>query len=113
MNAQVYTMSQLIVNCIEKKKILRVNVFDVHELTPLADVFIIVIASNVRQTQALADEVEELLKEKGCTLQKEGYHTATWILLDCGPIIVHILEEEDADFYGLERLWKDAPQIEF
>lgn len=101
------------IEIIEKKKIVKVEALDVHELTPLADVFIIAIASNVRQTQAIADDVEDFLAAH-CSepIKKEGYATATWILLDCGQIIVHILEEENAAFYGLERLWKDAPSIE-
>lgn len=90
------------------------DVLDVHELTPLADLFIIVVANNVKQTKALADDLEEIFVEQGVeTVQKEGYHTATWILLDCGPVMVHILEEQSATFYGLERLWKDAPSIDY
>ena len=46
-------------------------------------------------------------------MHKEGYHSATWILLDYGQVIVHILEEENAQFYGLSRLWKDAKPIHY
>lgn len=99
---------------IQKKKVVTVEALDVHELTPLADLFIIAVAPNVRQAQAMSDEVEDLLAREGYALiQKEGYQTATWILLDYGRVIVHILEQESADFYGLNRLWKDAPHIEY
>ena len=62
----------------------------------------------------MADEIEEILSEAGYEpVHKEGYQSATWILLDYGQVIVHILEEENAHFYGLDRLWKDAPIIAF
>ncbi len=114
MNETTYTLGKRIVEAIEKKKVITVEALDVHEITPLADLFIIAVASNVRQTQAMADEVEDLLAEEGYLLiHKEGYQSATWILLDYGQVIVHILEQEHAQFYGLERLWKDAPSVEY
>ncbi len=114
MNKAVYTLGKQIVQAIEKKKVISVEALDVQSLTPLADVFIIAVASNVRQTQAMADEVEELLEVEGhLPIHKEGYQSATWILLDYGQVIVHILEEENAQFYGLSRLWKDATIIDY
>lgn len=114
MNTTAYTLGKHIVEAIQKKKVIKVEALDVHELTPLTDLFIIAVGSNVRQTQAMADEVEELLSEQGhYPIHKEGYHTATWILLDYGQVIVHILEEENAQFYGLSRLWKDAQVVHY
>lgn len=109
-----YDLGKQIVYAIEKKKSITCTILDVHELTPLADLFIITTASNTRQTQAIADEIEEALKQIGhLAFHKEGYHTANWILLDYGEIIVHILEEQYARFYQLDRLWQDAKKIEF
>lgn len=114
MNTSSYLLGKEIIKAIQKKKAVKVEALDVRDLTSLTDVFIIAIASNIRQTQAMADEVEELLAETGqYPIHKEGYHTATWILLDYGQVIVHILEEENAQFYGLSRLWKDAKVIEY
>lgn len=114
MNTATYALGRQIVDAIEKKKVITVEALDVHELTPLADLFIIAVASNVRQTQAMADEVEEVLAQEGYyPVHKEGYQTATWILMDYGEVIVHILEEENAQFYGLGRLWKDAKNVEY
>lgn len=114
MNEAAYTLGKCIVEAIEKKKVVQVEALDVHELTPLTDLFVIAVASNTRQTQAMADEVEEMLSEIGqYPVHKEGYHSATWILLDYGQVIVHILEEENAQFYGLSRLWKDAQPIDY
>jgi len=114
LNKAIYTLGKQIVEAIEKKKVISVEALNVHSLTPLADVFIIAVASNVRQAQAMADEVEELLEAEGhLPIHKEGYQSATWILLDYGQVIVHILEEESAQFYGLSRLWKDATMINY
>lgn len=114
MNTSSYLLGKEIYEAIQKKKVVQVEALDVHELTPLTDLFIIAIASNIRQTQALADEVEETLTEIGYEpIHKEGYQSAHWILLDYGHVIVHILEEEDAQFYGLSRLWKDAKSIDY
>ena len=114
MNTTTYTLGENIVKAIQNKKAVNVEVLDVHELTPLTDLFIIAVASNIRQTQAMADEVEELLAKLGeYPIHKEGYQTAQWILLDYGQVIVHILEQENAQFYGLSRLWKDENVIEF
>ncbi len=114
MSTTSYELAKQIVEVIEKKKIVDLDVLDVQEITPLADIFIIAVASNVKQTQAIADHVEELLEECNQPLiNKEGYNTATWILMDCGEVIVHILEEEQAEFYSLTRLWNDAKKVEY
>ena len=114
MDKITYVLGKQIVEALENKKAVKVEALDVHNITPLADLFIIAVASNVRQTQAMADEVEELLEAEGrLPIHKEGYPSATWILLDYGQVIVHILEEESAQFYGLGRLWKDAKRIDY
>lgn len=114
LNKTTYTLGKQIVKALENKKAITVEALDVHNLTSLADIFIIAIASNIRQTQAMADEVEDLLAMEGyLPIHKEGYQSATWILLDYGEVIVNILEEENAQFYGLSRLWKDAMIIDY
>ena len=59
--------------------------------------------------QAIADNIEEKLEEKGIKpLRKEGYREARWILLDYGSCVVHVFVEDDRRFYNLEKLWGDA-----
>lgn len=102
-------LAQKIYTALSKKKFKDIEVLDVHTLTSLTDIFVIVIAENNRQTKALADEAEYILEEQNIfATRKEGYITATWILLDYENVIVHILCKEDAEFYGLDRLWRDA-----
>lgn len=105
-------LAQKIYTALSKKKFNDIEVLDVHELTSLTDLFMIVIADNNRQSKALADEIEYVLEEEQIyATRKEGYATANWILLDYDNVIVHILCKEDAEFYGLDRLWRDATVI--
>lgn len=112
LNTETHQLVKQIVTAINKKKVEHLNVLDVEALTPLTEVFIIAVASNVRQTKAIADEVESMLAEANREpIRKEGYQTAKWILLDYGEVIVHVLDEEDANFYTLDRLWQDAEGV--
>ncbi|MEO7794238.1 MAG: ribosome silencing factor [Thermoanaerobaculia bacterium] len=89
-----------------------VRVRHLEPVTSFADYFVIASASNERQVQAIANAVEEQLLELGVrALHVEGYGSAQWVLLDYGDFLVHSLLEERRDYYGLERLWRDAPDV--
>lgn len=96
----------------DDKKALDIKAIDISRLTNIADYFIIFSGNNERQVVAIADEIEDKMKEAGYELHhKEGYRTGRWILLDYGDIIVHIFHKEDRDFYNLERIWIDGTEI--
>lgn len=104
--------SQKVDQILKNKKYESLQIIDVHEITSLAEVFIIIVASNTKQTKALADDLEDGLTQMGIeVIQKEGYQTANWILMDYGNVIIHILYKEDAEFYGLDRLWQDGKTL--
>ena len=89
-----------------------IKVLEVKGLTSLGDYFVLATGSSSTHVNALSDTVEEKLKKSGVTLKhREGKDG--WILLDYGDVIVDIFDYESADFYDLERLWSDAPKIEF
>lgn len=101
------------VEVMQDKKAQDIEILDIHEISTMADYFIIASALNSNQVKAIADEIEEKLYESGCRLiHSEGYQTARWILLDFGDLIVHIFHKEDRQFYQLERVWADAKKIE-
>lgn len=81
----------------------------------LSDVFVIATGSSITNVQALADHVEENLKEAYNTkpLRVEGRTQGEWVLVDFGDIIVHIFQAEPREFYSLERLWGDAPRVKW
>ena len=86
---------------------------DVSEQLALTDVFVIVSASSDRQVNSLVDEVEDQLRLKGAKpIRREGERDGRWVLLDFGDIVVHVQHDEEREFYELERLWKDCPEID-
>ncbi|HEY0787475.1 MAG TPA: ribosome silencing factor [Thermoanaerobaculia bacterium] len=93
------------------KKAFELDVLSVGELTSIADYFILCSASNERQTKAIADAVEERLREEhgARPLYVEGTNIGRWVLMDYGDFIIHVFTEECRRFYSLERLWGDAP----
>lgn len=97
---------------LDDKKGEDIKILEVKGLTSLGDYFVIATGSSSTHVNSLSDTVEEKMKENGITLKhREGRDG--WILLDYGDVIVDIFDYESADFYDLERLWSDAPQIDF
>ena len=106
-------MTQLAIKAIEDKKGNDIKIIDIHEVSVIADYFIIASGSNPNQVKTLADNVEETLGRAGYDLrQTEGYGTASWILMDYNDVIVHIFSEEDRSFYDLERIWRDGKEVD-
>jgi ribosome-associated protein len=91
----------------------KVIAIDVSDQMPLTDVFVLAAASNERQVGAIVDEVEDRLRELGSKpIRREGQREGRWVLIDFGDIIVHVQHEEEREYYALERLWKDCPEID-
>lgn len=94
------------------KKAQEMVVLDLREIASFTDYFLITSGTNVRQVQAIADEVVEQLKKQGTkALRVEGYNTAEWVLVDYGDFILHVFEDKARRFYDLERLWRDAVRV--
>jgi ribosome-associated protein len=92
------------------KKAEKLVVLNLTGLTSMSDYFVLATATSGRQAQALADAVEMALKAEGRRpISIEGYQMAVWILLDYGDVVFHVFHDEARRFYGLERLWGDAP----
>lgn len=105
-------LAQRAARAADDKRATDIVALDVSGQFPLSDVFLIVSADNERQVGAVVDAVEDDLREHGTkALRREGEREGRWVLLDFGDIIVHVLHEDERDFYQLERLWKDCPAI--
>ena len=87
------------------RKAAAVLVFNLTELTTMADYFVLTTANSDRQARAIADAIVERI---GSPLSVEGLPAATWILMDYGDVVFHVFQEEARRFYALERLWGDA-----
>jgi ribosome-associated protein len=92
------------------KKAMDLRVLYLGAISDFTDYFVIASGSSERQVQAIADGVEERLRGLGLRpLSAEGQTRGQWVLLDYGSFLVHVFTEERRAFYGLERLWSDAP----
>jgi len=87
-----------------------VLVLDLRGRSPLADYFVIATANSTIHAQAIAEELALELKREGERMHHlEGAENGVWILLDYFNVVVHIFCGETRQFFGLERLWGDAP----
>lgn len=87
--------------------------YDVSEQLAITDVFLVITAANEPQVGACVDAIEEaLLALDVKTTRREGDRENRWVLMDYLDIVVHIMHTEEREFYMLERLWRDCPQVE-
>ncbi len=87
--------------------------FDVSDQLAITDAFVIASATSDRQVKAVVEEVMDRLKDAGARPERrEGERQARWVLLDYGEIVVHVMHEEERQFYALERLWRDCPTMD-
>jgi len=102
-------MWRVAIEAAEEKQAKDLRVLDLRDVTSFADYFIICSGTNIRQNQAISDEIEIRLKHLGEYANSiEGYENAEWILMDYGDYLVHIFTEKARLYYDLERLWRDA-----
>ncbi len=92
-----------------------IRILEVAKTLVIADYFLIASCRNLRQAQGLARELDATIKHKGLLRRNlagvDG--KSGWILLDFDLVVVHIFTQETRDFYSLDALWADAPQVEF
>ena len=106
-------MTQIALRALDDKKAMDVKVIDIHEVSVLADYFVIASGSNQNQVQAMVDNVEEMLTKAGYEpKQIDGTRNSSWILMDYGDLIIHVFDEENRLFYDLERIWRDGKVLE-
>jgi ribosome-associated protein len=99
----------------DDKKAQDTVVLRVRDLLHVTDAFVITSAANTRLVKTIADEVERQVKEIGGPgpLRVEGLEESRWVLMDYGDFVVHVFLDEAREYYNLERLWSDAPLIEW
>ncbi len=101
------------VKILDNKSAEDIIVLNVSGLTTLSDYFVIATGKTERQTQALADNLEEEMEKTGVyAVNKEGYRTGDWILFGYDDAIVHIFKPEARAFYDLEHVWQDALNVD-
>lgn len=101
------------VSAVESKKGEDLAVLEMERASgAFTDYFILCTGTNPRQIQAISDEVQQRLSQKGIRPNSvEGYNQAEWVLLDYVDFVVHIFSSRARQFYDLERLWKSATRL--
>jgi len=89
-------------------------VLDLREMTSFTDFFVIAHGNSSRQNSAIAEAVVAALKAAGLRpLSVEGRESVDWVLVDYGSIVVHVFSRAAREHYALEKLWGDAPRLDF
>jgi ribosome-associated protein len=90
-------------------------ILDVAEVSSVADYFVITTARSATHMAALARELFQLFKEQGVRPLNHHRRAAAsgWLLVDCGDVVVHLMEREQREFYDLERLWFRAERVSY
>lgn len=102
-------MARIACKALDDKKAKDIKVIDIHEVSVIADYFVIASASNQNQVQAMVDNADEMLDRAGYEAKQiEGTRNSSWVLMDYGDMIIHIFDEENRLFYDLERIWRDG-----
>jgi len=102
------TLAKDLATLIDQKKGEEIIIFDLRGLSPITDYFVIATGLSDVHTKTMANHIIEHKDPQ----HSEGLEAATWVLLDFIDVIVHLFSKEAREFYGLERLWGDAPRLE-
>jgi len=95
------------------KKAIDMVGLDLSGLDGVADYFLICSGSSEPQVKAIAEAVEDQLRERGAKpWHVEGREFRRWVLLDFVDVVVHVFHEKTREYYLLERLWGDARRVD-
>lgn len=88
---------------------------DLRDLTSIFDYFVIASGTSRRQLHAMSDEIDHKLEREldAQRLGVEGYDGSSWILLDYGSVVIHLLDKETRDYYRIEELWAEAKRVDW
>jgi ribosome-associated protein len=95
------------------KKAIEPVALDLRDVAGVADYFLICSGSSEVQVKAIAEAVEDGLREQGVRpWHIEGFESRRWVLLDYVEVVVHVFHEKTRDYYMLDRLWGDARSLD-
>ena len=103
-------LQRVIVDALEDIKGQDIKVFNTEHLSDMFERVIVASGTSNRQTRALASSVVETVKQAGgYIVSVEGEDTGDWVLVDCGEVVVHILQPTFRAYYNLEEIWGGKP----
>ena len=106
---------EIVLKAIREKKGFDIKEYDTRSLTPFMDSMIVVSTTNIRQNNAIAQNIKDRLKENGFdgTIRIEGNADSKWLLIDLKEIVVQLFVKDERQVYQLDRLYRDVPVIEY
>jgi len=111
---EAITTATTAAQAIADKKGEDIVILDLSNLLVVTDIFVIASGTSTRHVKSLVDDAEAALREEGRRpIRREGADYGEWVLLDYGDVVFHIFDRDTRAYYELERLWADAPRIEF
>ncbi len=108
-------LKEIVIHAILEKKAMAVKAYDCMDITPFVDTMIVASTNNIRQNNAIAQNVKDRIKEAGLRVdfRMEGKADSKWLLVDLGSIVVHLFVKEERQVYQLDRLYADCPVEEY
>jgi ribosome-associated protein len=107
-------VAQIIAQAAYDVKADQLDVLDLRKFSTFTDFFVVATGRSDRQVQAICDRIEERMKKKKrIPLGIEGYAKGHWVLIDFGEVVGHVFYSDVREFYSLEKLWGDAPRVQF
>ena len=102
---------EIVLKAISEKKGFDIKEYDTRSLTPFMDSMIVVSTTNIRQNNAIAQNIKDRLKENGFdgTIRIEGNADSKWLLIDLKEIVVQLFVKDERQVYQLDRLYADVP----
>ena len=89
-------------------------VLDLREKSSITDFFVIVSGASEPHLKAIREEIEDRAREQGVRVRGvDGFPMSQWVVIDFVDTVVHVFSRERREFYALERLWGDAPRLDW
>ncbi len=113
MDADVRRWVEVAIEAANDKLGQRTEAYFVGDVMGITDWFIVTSGNNPRQVRAIVDNVEEelFLSDGPKAVRVEGKETMQWVLADFGAFVLHVFDEENREYYDLDRLWSDVPKF--
>lgn len=98
----------------DDKKASELALLDVADVLAVVDLFLLATVANERQLKAVADNIEQAVREdtERRPMRREGTPESGWLVLDYGDVVCHVFGQEEREFYDLDRLWGDVPALD-
>ena len=106
----IRTKQRVVVEALEDVKGYDIQVFNTARLPSMFERVIVASGTSNTQVKALADRVQERVKENGAAVYGvEGESAGEWVLVDLGDMVVHVMHPTVREFYNLEEIWGGKP----